>query len=124
MNVCMYVCVLYECVHVCMYVCMYVCVHVCMYVCVHVCMYICVHVCMYICMCACMYVCVHVCMYVCMYEYPAIYILRCLQKGDLAIYYDLTEGEDMQRRGIVEVDQMTGRWACTNSRIACNVTFF
>lgn len=32
-----------------------------------------------------------------------------LQKGDLAIYYELAEGEDIQKRGIVEVDPTTGR---------------
>ena len=32
-----------------------------------------------------------------------------LQKGDLAIYYELGEGEDIRKRGIVEVDHSTGR---------------
>ena len=34
-----------------------------------------------------------------------------LQKGDLAIYYELAEGEDIQKRGIVEVDHTTGRYS-------------
>jgi glucuronokinase len=32
-----------------------------------------------------------------------------LRKGDLAIYYDLGEGEDIRKRGVVEVDHSTGR---------------
>jgi glucuronokinase len=34
-----------------------------------------------------------------------------LRKGDLAIYYELGEGEDPRKRGIVEVDHTTGRIA-------------
>ena len=33
----------------------------------------------------------------------------CVQKGDLSIYYELAEGEDIRKRGIVEVDHATGR---------------
>ena len=33
-----------------------------------------------------------------------------IQKGDLAIYYELGDGEDIRKRGIVEVDHSTGRW--------------
>ena len=36
-------------------------------------------------------------------------ILYLLQKGDLSIYYELGEGEDIMKRGIVEVDRTTGR---------------
>ena len=59
---CMYVCMYYVWMCVCIYVCvfMYVCVY--MYVCV--CVYVCMCVCMSLCMC--MYVCIYLCIDVCM----------------------------------------------------------
>ena len=36
-------------------------------------------------------------------------LLCVIQKGDLAIYYELGEGEDIRKRGIVEVDHSSGR---------------
>ena len=35
-----------------------------------------------------------------------------LQKGDLAIFYELGEGESTENRGVVEVDHDTGRFVC------------
>ena len=32
------------------------------------------------------------------------------QKADLAIYYELSEGESTENRGIVEVEPQTGRY--------------
>ena len=43
----------------------------------------------------------------CVPSSSCIYVLP--QKGDLAIYYELGEGEDPRKRGIVEVDHTTGR---------------
>lgn len=41
-----------------------------------------------------------------------------IQKGDLSIYYELGDREDIRKRGIVEVDHSTGRLAfcCPLSR--------
>ena len=37
-------------------------------------------------------------------------LFLCLQKGDLAIYYDLEENKSTEQRGIVEIDSSSGKW--------------
>ena len=59
MHPCMYVCIMYVCMHARKYI--YVCMYVCVYV--RVCMCVCTQVNMY--MYVRMYVCVYVCMYIC-----------------------------------------------------------
>ena len=98
MCVCVYVCMWYVCMCVCVYVCMCVCVYVCMCVCVYVCMCVCVYVCMcvfvYVCMCVCVYVRIrcsytyvrtYVCKYVCVYAVPTI-------EYDIVQYLDCMKG--------------------------------
>ena len=41
------------------------------------------------------------------------------QKGNLAIYYDMTEGESTESRGIVEVDPTTAKFVNKMSLCVC-----